>query len=61
MKDNKKKIKLIFYEEKKELNSIPKSFQELKNAFIKLYNQNPKFIFNFYFFEQNEKRSNYYR
>ena len=57
MEDNEKKIKLVFNEEKKELNTIPKSFQELKDIFVKIYNQNPKFTFNFYFFEKNNDKN----
>ena len=57
MEDKEKKIKLVFNEEKKELKTIPKSFQELKNIFVNIYNQNPKFKFNFYFNENNNDKN----
>ena len=56
MSDNEKKIKLIFNKEKKELNTIPKNYQELKKIFKQIFNPNPKLIFNFYFIEQTDEK-----
>ena len=56
MLDNTKKIILIFNEEKKELKSFPRSFQELKNNFVKLYNQNENFTYKFFYDQYKDKK-----
>ena len=60
MSDNEKKIKLVLNEEKKELNIIPKSFQELNHIFKQMFNPNPNLRFDFYFIEQNDEKDEVY-
>ena len=54
--DNTKKIIFIFNEEKKELKTFPKNYQELKNNFVKLYNQNEDFKYQFFYIQSKDKK-----
>lgn len=53
MEDNKKKIILNFNCEKKELNKIPESFEELKKCFFETFHINPSDNFQFLFIDKD--------
>ncbi len=61
MEDNKKNITLIYSNIKKEMNSIPKNYEELKIAFQRLFEINqPPNNFKFYFIEESEEKDQIY-
>ena len=61
MEDNKKNITLIYNNIKKEMNSIPKNYEELKIAFQHLFEINqPPNNFKFYFIEESEEKDQIY-
>ena len=61
MEDNKKNITLIYNNIKKEMNSIPKNYEELKIAFQRLFEINqPPNNFKFYFIEESEEKDQIY-
>ena len=55
MEDNKKKITIIYMNNKKELNSVPKSHEELKNNFCDMFGVDLSSI-NFYFYFLDEEK-----